>query len=88
MTIALGISILALLVTGLSWQSLAVLPPGVIFLVGALRGFAFALLFPFLAVAMTILYGDLRARARGLTTARDKFVKEGRSEPEEKRSTT
>lgn len=88
-TISLGIGLLIDIAMGLSFQAVHVLPGGsVLFLAGVVRGLAQGLLFPFLAVAMTVLYGDLRARARGLTTAREKFIREGigGKQPQGKRS--
>jgi hypothetical protein len=88
-TIALGIGLITDIAMGFTIQLVAVLPTGsVALLVGLIRGLVLALLFPILAVASTVLYGDLRARARGLTTAKDKFIREGRRDPKEGRSTT
>ena len=63
--IALAIGLLLDTVVGVTLQSVSVLPGvSLLFLVSVTRGLVLGAAFPFLAVAMAVMYLDLKARAR------------------------
>lgn len=77
-TVAVGIAWLLDLGTRGTLAGLVGTAPHVaaVMLALTVRGLLFGFLLPFLACAMTVMYFDLRARARGLTTARERYVRQ------------